>query len=92
MKLKDLAIEHQYYCSDNNYYDSDAGKTWETMSEFLDEFEDADIDIQDIKEIIKKIEKEYETCPNENNQGDCLNAKDGFEILIKELKKKKKNS
>jgi hypothetical protein len=49
-------------------------------------------DIQDIKEIIKKIEKEYETCPNENNQGDCLNAKDGFEILIKELKKKKKNS
>jgi hypothetical protein len=45
MKLKDLAIEHQYYCSDNNYYDSDAGKTWETMSEFLDEFEDADIDM-----------------------------------------------
>lgn len=42
--LKELCVEHSYYCSESNYYSNDANYTWETMTEFLDEFEDADID------------------------------------------------
>lgn len=45
MQLKDLAIDHPYYCSDNNYYSRDPETEWETMSDFLDEFEDADVDM-----------------------------------------------
>ena len=43
--LKELSIEHPYYCSESNYYSNEAGATWETMTEFLDEFETADIDM-----------------------------------------------
>jgi hypothetical protein len=45
MKLEELAVEHDYYSSDTNYYSDDAGGTWETMTLFLDEFEDADVDM-----------------------------------------------
>lgn len=45
MKLKDLAVNHPYYCSDNNYYSREPENEWDTMTEFLDEFEDADIDM-----------------------------------------------
>lgn len=40
-----LATEHPYYCSDSNYYSNDPSKTWETMTDFLAEFEEADIDM-----------------------------------------------
>ena len=40
-----------------------------------------------VKAQIKKINKEYETHPTRENQGDCLDAKDGFEVLLSELKK-----
>ena len=43
--------------------------------------------LKQIKEVIKNIEENYEVEPNDENQGDCLNAKEGFEILIKQLKK-----
>jgi len=43
--LKKLAVDHDYYCSDNNYYSNDPAMSWETMTEFLDEFEDADEDM-----------------------------------------------
>lgn len=43
--LKDLSVDHPYYCSDSNYYSREAGAEWETMAEFLDEFEDADEDM-----------------------------------------------
>lgn len=43
--------------------------------------------IKEIKEVVKDIEKKYELEPNDDNHGDCLNAKEGFEILIKQLKK-----
>lgn len=45
MKLKDLAVKHSYYCSDNNYYSNKPQAEWDTMTEFLDEYEDADIDM-----------------------------------------------
>ena len=45
MNLKDLAVEHPYYASDSNYYSNEASATWNTMSDFLDEFEDDDVDL-----------------------------------------------
>jgi len=43
--LKDLAIDHDYYASDNNYYDRDAGGKYNTWADFYEEFKDADIDM-----------------------------------------------
>lgn len=43
--LEKLAVKHPYYCSDSNYYSREASETYETMTEFLDEFEDADEDM-----------------------------------------------
>jgi hypothetical protein len=43
--------------------------------------------LEQIKEILKDIEENYLVEPNDENQGDCLNAKEGFEMLINQLKK-----
>jgi hypothetical protein len=43
--LKELSVKHPYYCSDSNYYSNDPGDEWETMTDFLDEYENADIDM-----------------------------------------------
>lgn len=43
--LSALLAEHPYYCSENNYFSNDASSHWDTMTEFLDEMEDADIDM-----------------------------------------------
>lgn len=45
MKLKDLAIDHDYYCHDNNYYSNDAALKYDTFSDFYEEFQDADVDM-----------------------------------------------
>ena len=45
MHLKDLAINHDYYCNDSNYYSNDARKDYETWKDFYNEFFDADIDM-----------------------------------------------
>lgn len=42
--FKDLLAEHDYYCSDSNYYRNDAAREYETFREFYDEMRDADID------------------------------------------------
>jgi len=44
-ELSALLAEHPYYCSESNYYSNEPSQTWETMSEFLDQFENADIDM-----------------------------------------------
>ena len=44
MTLKDLAVDHPYFCSESNYYSNDAGRTWETWEEFYSEFGTADVD------------------------------------------------
>lgn len=43
--LKALAVDHPHYCSDSNYYSNDAALHYTTMTEFLDEFESYDIDL-----------------------------------------------
>ncbi|ALP47558.1 hypothetical protein phiST2_0054 [Vibrio phage phi-ST2] len=45
MTLAELAVDHPYYCADCNYYSNESGGVLETMTEFLDEFEGADIDM-----------------------------------------------
>ena len=45
MNLKDYAIDHPYYCSLDNYYSNDASFTYETMTDFLDYWESADVDM-----------------------------------------------
>ena len=41
-KLKELSVEHPYYCSDSNYYSNDANSHYNNMTQFLDDWEDAD--------------------------------------------------
>lgn len=43
--LEKLSVEHPYYCSESNYYSNEPSKTYETMTEFLDCFESADVDL-----------------------------------------------
>ena len=43
--LKKLAVDHPYYASDNNYYSNEAGARWETMTDFLAEFRDNDVNM-----------------------------------------------
>ena len=43
--LAALLVDHPYYCSESNYYSNDAGATWETMTDFLAEFESGDVDM-----------------------------------------------
>lgn len=55
LTLKDLAIDHDYYCSDNNYYSNEAALEYETFADFYEVFHDADVDMNlifrwDVKE------------------------------------------
>jgi hypothetical protein len=55
--LKELAVKHPYYCSDSNYYSNTPNETYDTMTDFLDCFEQMDIDLNlcfrwDIKEVL----------------------------------------
>ena len=45
LTLKDLAVDHDYYCSDNNYYNNDGSLKYDTFNDFYSEFKDADIDM-----------------------------------------------
>lgn len=55
-RLKELAsANHPYYCSESNYYSNEASMRFDTMTNFLDEFEEADVDMNlcfrwDVKE------------------------------------------
>jgi len=37
--------KHPYYCSDSNYYSNEASSNFESMTDFLDSFEDCDVDM-----------------------------------------------
>ena len=57
--LKDLLVEHDYYCSESNYYSNDAANTWENWENFHDEYKNADVDMNlvfrwDLKEKINE--------------------------------------
>jgi len=43
--LKRLAVKHPYYCSDSNWYSNDANEKYSNMTEFLNAWEDADVDM-----------------------------------------------
>lgn len=43
--LERLAVDHPYYCSDSNYYSSKPYMSYETMTEFLDDWEATDEDM-----------------------------------------------
>jgi len=45
LTLKDLAVKHDYYCSDSNYYSNDASLIYDSFQLFYNEFKDADIDM-----------------------------------------------
>ena len=40
-----LCKEHPYYCNESNYYSNEPREVHETMTDFLDEYEDADVDM-----------------------------------------------
>ena len=62
LTLKDLAIDHDYYCSDNNYYSNDAALKYETFNDFLADFKDADVDMNLVfRWDVKAINDEDET-------------------------------
>lgn len=63
--LKELAVDHPYYCSDSNYYSRDPSGKWQTFNDFYEEYKDADIDYNlifrwDIK-LYDKIEPKKST-------------------------------
>ena len=45
MKLKDLAVEHDYYASDSNYYSREVSGNYRTWADFYEEYHNADIDM-----------------------------------------------
>ena len=42
--IKNLAVEHSYYCSGYNYYNNDTNYHHDTWEDFLSEMGDADMD------------------------------------------------
>lgn len=42
--LVELSKEHPYYCSESNYHCGTVNQEYETMEDFLDDFEDTDLD------------------------------------------------
>jgi len=45
LTLQDLAVDHDYYCSDSNYYSNEASLKYDTFADFYEEFHDADVDM-----------------------------------------------
>jgi len=60
------SFEHQYYCSDSNYYSNEVSEYYETVTDFLDSFENANIDMNLIFRWDIKLE-ESENDEEENN-------------------------
>lgn len=46
--VKLMAIKHPYYCAGDNYYSNEARTEWRNLTEFLDEFESADVDMNQV--------------------------------------------
>lgn len=43
-----LSKTHPYYCSEGNYHSNEANMYYETLEDFLEDFEDADVDYNHI--------------------------------------------
>lgn len=44
-ELENLSVEHDYYCSESNYYSNEASQSYATMTEFLEDFEESNVDM-----------------------------------------------
>lgn len=44
-QLHELSQQHPYYCSESNYYSNECTFTHNTFDDFLDEWADADLDM-----------------------------------------------
>lgn len=45
MTLDKMRVDHPYYCCGSNFYSYEPNYTWETATDFLNEFEESDIDM-----------------------------------------------
>ena len=43
--IKQLAVKHDYYCSESNYFDSSRSDNYKTFKQFSDQWLNADIDM-----------------------------------------------
>ncbi len=64
MMLADLAVDHPYYCSDSHYYCGDIDETYATMSDFIADNKDCDIDLNlifrwDVREVEEGANRYY---------------------------------
>lgn len=75
MKIKELAIKHDYYCSEMNFYSNEPSGEFENFEEFLEEFADADVDMN---LVFRWDVREY----NESGREDEELFKDGYYMEI----------
>lgn len=54
LTIKDLAIKHDYYCSDSNYYSNKPYCKWESFKDFYEEMKDADMNLVFRWDVIKE--------------------------------------
>ena len=66
--LEKLAVKHPYYCSESNYYSNDGAMHFETMTDFLDEFETCDVDMNLCFRWDVKLRSE---CYGDDEEGYC---------------------
>ena len=45
MDITKYAVDHRYYCSESNFYSREPGETYQCARRFLDDWEDADEDM-----------------------------------------------
>lgn len=44
MNIKDLAVDHPYYCSGDNFYSNEAAQRYNDWGEFMSEWGNADVE------------------------------------------------
>jgi hypothetical protein len=73
-KLELKETNHPYYCSESNFYSNEASMRFETMSDFLDSFEEADIDMN--------LCFRWDIKPHWDNEGDGVSEGYRAEVFI----------
>jgi hypothetical protein len=56
MTLQDLAVKHDYYCHESNYYSNEAREIYASFEAFYSDWNDADVDMNlvfrwDVKQV-----------------------------------------
>lgn len=63
--IEALATKHPYYCSESNYYSNDPACAWDTATDFLNEYEDGDVDMN----LVFRWDIQQKTDNNDNPVG-----------------------